>query len=404
MTMAKFKYFFAKHYNKLFSADNVIFFTGTVGKSTALYLSSALLSQKFSVLDPINKENSSSFRGSKLLSAIANPLSKRITTSEYKNSINEIVNALIRIRKSSYKLLLEFSPNSREEMNDMINLVKPGIIVMTQISTPTSSDILSIEELQNEYFKLINANPKSLLILNWDDLNTQKIVQSESDQNIFYYGSDSENCHLWAGNFRIENFKTKFELNYGVERVEINSQLLGFHQVSPQLAAASLGINLGFPLTTIKKVLESVGGLESHMQAMPGYGGSVIIDDTCEISPQSLEGALNTLNHLLAKKRIVVLGEIDGLGLNSEAIHKDIARKIYKDNIDFVFIIGEHNKFLSEELGKLGYSNMRLFSDLNNSQITNKLLKVLSKGDIVLLKGSKNIRFDEIIKRITKAR
>ena len=51
---------------------------------------------------------------------------------------------------------------------------------------------------------------------------------------------------------------------------------------------------------------------------------------------------------------------------------------------------------------KLGFSEDRLDSGLQNSQIVSKLLKVLSKGDICLIKGSRAVRLDEVVKRIIK--
>ena len=62
---------------------------------------------------------------------------------------------------------------------------------------------------------------------------------------------------------------------------------------------------------------------------------------------------------------------------------------------------GEAN-IIAEELLNLGFLEERMEANLQNSQLVNKLLKTLGKGDICLIKGSRAVRLDEVVKRIAK--
>ena len=82
---------------------------------------------------------------------------------------------------------------------------------------------------------------------------------------------------------------------------------------------------------------------------------------------------------------------------------KEVARKIYKDRVDLVFLGGGSTQVIADELLSLGFIPERLETGLQNTQITSQLLKVLSKGDVVLIKGSKSSKLTEVVKKLSKA-
>ena len=166
--------------------------------------------------------------------------------------------------------------------------------------------------------------------------------------------------------------------------------------------AATLGIKEGLRLTQIKKGLESVKAEEHQLKVLNGFNGSVVLDDTEQVSPTLVEQALETLNYLPARRRILVLGEIKRLGSFSEKIHKQLAHKIYKEKYDLVLIAKGQTKITADELLKLGFIAERMEAELVNPQIVASLLKVLAKGDVVLVIGSKELRLDEVVAKIAK--
>ena len=156
------------------------------------------------------------------------------------------------------------------------------------------------------------------------------------------------------------------------------------------------------PLTKIKIALESVKSSDHRMQVIEGPNNSIIIDDTENSSPASIEASIDTLQQINARRRVLVLGEMRGLGQYSESLHRQIAQKIFKEKIDLVFLGQANAQIIAQELTSLGFWEERFFANLQNSQIVPKLLKNLRKGDIVLIKGDKSIRLDEVVKRIAK--
>lgn len=364
----------ARQYAKLFSRDTFVGITGSVGKTTTVKACELVLSQKYKVL----------------------------ATKPNLDPILNIPITILKLKRGIKKVILEMGIEYPGDMDFYLSLVKPGTGILTNIAFQHSEFLGDLEGIAEEKGKLITQLPKNgRAILNFDDVNVRKFSE-ETEAEVIFYGKDSKNCQVWASNIRIENFRTIFELNCGVERVEIEYPLIGVHQIYPALAAASLGIAEGISLINIKKALEKMSSEEHRLEVFEGFNHSIILDDSYNGSPVSIEAALDTLQQLPARRRILVLGETKELGKYSEREHRKIAQKIFKDRVDLVFLGTGDTKYTADELMSLGFLPEKLDANLQNPQIVSKLLKVLNKGDVCLVKGSRSLRLDEVVGRIVK--
>lgn len=366
--------FLARQYAKLYDRDKFIGVTGSVGKTTCVTAAYAVLSKKFKV----------------------------IRTKKNLDPILNIPSTILKMTPNTGKAIFEMGIEYPGEMDFYLSLIRPKVAIVTKIAYAHSQFLGDISNIAIEKGKLLEQLPKDgVAILNWDDLETRKLT-SKCKGTVVYFGTDSQNCTVWADNFKIENFKTNFELNLGVERVKVEYKLLGKHQVYPALAAAALGVVYDIPLTKIKLALEEIEPSEHRMQPVQGPSGSIILDDTYNSSPSACLEAIETLLQLPARRRVLVLGEMRELGKYSDWQHREIARKIYKEKIDMVFLATGDANIIADELRSLGILEEKLVSNLQNSKLVAKLLKTLGKGDVCLIKGSRATRLDEVVNRISK--
>src|ERR1035437_2894963 len=208
------KTYFARHYTKLYSKDLFIGITGSVGKSVCVECALAVLSKKF----------------------------KTITTDSDLDPVLNIPKTLLKLTPKISKVILEMGIEQKGQIDFYLSLVKPRVVVFTKIGYAHSKTLGDLNEIIVEKGKLIEQLCQDgVAILNWDDPSTKKLAE-KCKGTIIYYGTDPKNCNIWAGNIKIEDYKTSFELNLGVERVRVNYQLLGRQQVYPALAAAALGV------------------------------------------------------------------------------------------------------------------------------------------------------------------
>ncbi|MBI2019889.1 UDP-N-acetylmuramoyl-tripeptide--D-alanyl-D-alanine ligase [Candidatus Daviesbacteria bacterium] len=366
--------YLARQYAKLYPADTFIGVTGSVGKTTCVQACAAVLSQKY----------------------------KTITTKPNLDPILNIPATILKLNPAIKRAVLEMGIEYKGEMDFYLSILRPKTAIVTRIYYAHSKFLGGLDEIISEKGKLIEQLPKDgMAILNWDDISSKKLAQKCRGE-VVYFGTDPKNCTVWAGNIKIENFRTTFELNLGVERVEIHFQLLGAHQVYSALAAATLGVLEQIPLTKIKLALEKIEPAEHRLVPVKGPNGSIILDDSYNSSPAAVEEAIDVLLRIPARRRIVVLGEMRELGDFSEKLHRQIAQKLYKEKIDLVFLGGGDANFIAMELNDLGFWEERMEANLQIGQIVSKLLKTLQKGDVCLIKGSRAVRLDEVVKRISK--
>lgn len=364
----------ARQYAKLYSNDLFIGITGSFGANLCLEASKEILSQKF----------------------------KTLSTIENSNSVLKIAQTLLKLTPQTKKVILDMTIEYIGEMDFYLSLVSPKIIICTKISHTNSEFSGDLKVVLQEVSKVIEQIPEDgFAILDFDDPNSKKLAD-KCKGTVIYYGTDPKNCTVWAGNIQIEDFRTTFELNLGVERVKVNLQLLGVHKIYPILAAATLGVLHNIPLTKIKLGLEKVLPQEHKLQPILGPNGSIILDDSFDSSLMDMEAAIDTMFKIPARRRILVLGEMRGLGQYSEDLHRRAARMIYKEKVDQIYLGTGDANIIADELKSLGFWDEKLYSNLQNSQIVGKLLKNLGRGDVCLIKGSKTVRLDEVVKRIAK--
>jgi UDP-N-acetylmuramoyl-tripeptide--D-alanyl-D-alanine ligase len=252
------KFYMAKQYSRLVPASKVIAVTGTLGKSTAVSLLHSILSPKM------------------VLPKTENP--------SLQNSIENFLSLADRVFKISPKIdkaILELDPKTPNEVDNLKEFIKFKTLAITHFSELKESFPDESEKLAAAYEELIRMlGTDGTLVLNWEDASVRRFGDKFSGSNIIFFGFDEKNCHVWASNMRIENYQTIFELNYGVERVEIRSNLMGYHQLIPILAASAIAINLGVSLISIKKGIEKLESLEGRMEVVTGLNNSIIVDDT----------------------------------------------------------------------------------------------------------------------------
>ena len=90
--------------------------------------------------------------------------------------------------------------------------------------------------------------------------------------------------------------------------------------------------------------------------------------------------------------KILVIGDMAELGNFAIKHHKDLAKYILEKKIDVVFGVGKMTKLTIDILGDIG----RWYA--SNSDLTIDLEKLLKKECIVLIKGSRFMKMEQIVK------
>jgi len=165
------------------------------------------------------------------------------------------------------------------------------------------------------------------------------------------------------------------------------------------LAAASVGVAMKMNLLEIAEALANFEPPPGRLRLIEGEKQTRILDDTYNSSPIAAIAALETLKALPAQRRIAVLGDMLELGKYSEGAHRSIGEKA-SGAADILITVGDRARFMSNEALARGMSEEKIFSFSTTEEAADKLEEILQKGDLILIKGSRAMRMENIVQEI----
>jgi UDP-N-acetylmuramoyl-tripeptide--D-alanyl-D-alanine ligase len=125
-------------------------------------------------------------------------------------------------------------------------------------------------------------------------------------------------------------------------------------------------------------------------------GGAHFLDDSYNANPDSMKAALHTLVELDSDaKRIAVLGEMRELGEESERGHREVGETAAALKIDHLIVIGETAAAIADGARRAGLQNAAVVS--STSEAAELLDQIAAPGDLILIKGSRAARTEDVI-------
>ncbi|MCK5413227.1 MAG: UDP-N-acetylmuramoyl-tripeptide--D-alanyl-D-alanine ligase [Candidatus Pacebacteria bacterium] len=307
-------------------------------------------------------------------------------------------------------IILEISVNRPGDMKQVLKVMKPDIGIMTAIGKFPShvKYFKNAKHIVREKSLLIKSlGKKDLAILNFDD-ETIKELSKNIKPEIMSYGFDSNEdviaseILLSDKKFRTEDglMGMSFKISYGGTTVPFRlPYALGKGQIYSTLSAVTVGIHFGFNLVEMSEIVSNYHPLAGRMNLIGGINESLIIDDSFNASPSSMTVALESVKKLSAKRKIAVLGDMLELGEYCESAHREVG-EIVSQSVDILFAYGSRNKILCKQAQKSGMANDNIFyfDDIDN--LIQSLKSILQKEDIVLIKGSRVMHMERIVREV----
>ena len=389
--------------------------TGSVGKTSAKEAIYSILKDKFKTRRNIKNYNNEIGAP---LTVLGSDISPETTFSGLLSWFRIFSKALLGIiyqRNYPKVLVLELGVSKPGDMEYLMSFIHARIGVFTAIGEfPSHMEFFPEKSsLVKEKSLLIKSLPDDgLAVLNYDDLS----IRQEGDnllENIktIYYGFEEgadlriENYELKVDDIEKGDFGINFKLDYKGSFVPIRLVgVLGKHQVFAAAAAASVGLFFNLNLVDIAESLKDYYSLPGRTNLIKGIKQTWIIDDTYNASPTSVESGLEILNELSLKpseqvRRIAILGDMMELGIKTEAGHRRVGKKVI-ETVDLLFTVGDRARFIADEAKQNGFNENNIFKFSRAEDAGLLIQEKIEKGDIILVKGSRSMRMEKIVKEI----
>lgn len=324
---------------------------------------------------------------------------------------------LILFRNPGYPkiLVLEFGVDRPGDMDYLLKFVKPDIGILTRIGPAHLEKFGTQEKIIQEKSKLIEALPKDgFAILNYDYKDVLSLCDATSAKCITY--GFEEGADVRAKNVIYGRGQTVFTLEYGGASLPIVLlHAVGEPQIYAILSAICAGIIKGMNLEEIKAALKNYMPPKGRGVILKGIKNTIIIDDTYNASPQSMEMALTNLKNMadnyspslgkggqerISGRSIAVLGDMLELGPISADAHFAVGKKAAELRIHYLFTVGPRAKDIARGAKETGMNKDRIFEFSDNLSCGKFLQEKMEPDDVILVKGSRGMRMEEIIQEI----
>jgi UDP-N-acetylmuramyl pentapeptide synthase len=280
--------------------------------------------------------------------------------------------------------------NRRGEIKRLAEISRPNIGVITNIGPSHLEYLGSIKAVYNAKKELLEfLDIGDIAVLNEDDIFLRCFKKKRLRIVTFSINRKSD----FQAN-RIE--KKKEGLTFEVNGKPYSLKSSVYHDIYNALAAISVGTLFNVTPELIRRTLNSYLPLEKRM-VRSIFKGMELIDDTYNSNPLSLESAIKTLADCRTRgKKILVSGDMLELGKKAVYYHKKIGEIVANSDIDYFFGVGNltRNSYISAK--KSGMKNARFYSSKEEAAMA--LKKITRPNDVVLVKGSRAMQMEEVIK------
>lgn len=366
--------------------------TGSNGKTTTKELLWSILSKKgISIKNPGNLNNE-----------IGLPLS--------------IINGISMYGPAQYGVY-EMGASKPGDIRHLCEIALPDYGIVTNIGPAHLEGMGSIDGVLRTKTEM--AEFVKVLFINGDDKNLMNFYRehgSLTKLDIIRFGF-SRDCSVRAEAVRHGPGYSIYTLSVHMESKDsktlrfdapVRLKIPGVGNIYNSLAGISVALYLGLPVEDAIKAVEEFSGVEMRLELREVNQVYYIID-AYNANPDSMKNAIRELVKLKESsgrtgrgRAIAVLGDMLELGPYSELYHRELGRFIHENNIDLFIAVGTEMKKAFEEF--LTHSkDKEAFSTLNPEEAGRLLLGLVRPGDTVLIKGSRVMAMEKVLKELEYA-
>ena len=289
----------------------------------------------------------------------------------------------------------EIGMNHPGEIAALSKIAAPDAAIITNIGVAHIEFMGSREAIAIEKGALAEAvEPQGTVILNADDPFSKGIAARTCARVVFAGTTDGA---LRTIEIRQSADGAEFTIVEGAHRCRAQLPVAGSHMVQNALLAVAAGRAFGLSLEECAAGLAAAPLTKARLQ-IKEIGGLQFLDDSYNANPDSMKAALRTLVELDAEgKRIAVLGEMRELGAESQRGHREVGETAATLGVNQLITIGDAAELIAEGARTAGLNKV---SSAGSTREAARLLgEIAEPGDLVLIKGSRAARTEEVIEQ-----
>lgn len=347
----------ARYYRSQFKGV-VIGITGSCGKTSTKEMLNYILKDKYRVV--CNEKN-------------------------YNNKIGVSL-TLFNLKENTQILIVECGTNHSGEMREIATIVRPDIVIITNIGTSHIGNFGSKKNIFKEKMDLTRFMDEGVLFLNGDD----KLLTTVKKKNIDVYKTYNRNSIIELKQICCLKDNSIISFCYNNKDYEFDIPLFSKGMIDNLLLVIECCLFLNIDISYIENKLKKLESFKSRQQKISLKSDNILIDDCYNASYESVIELLKNIK-LYDQKKIIILGGMKELGKHSISYHKRVAKVLKKIKNKELFLIGDETKIIQKiNKGSYYFNNL---DDLKEYFYNNNFSHVL-----FVVKGANSNNLKEVVK------
>ncbi len=293
-------------------------------------------------------------------------------------------------------IVVEIGTNAPGEVAELAAMAEPNVAVITSIGEAHLEGLGDIEAVATEKSSLLEfVRPGGIALVNVDRREIRPQLARLCGARLMTFGFDPT-ADLRVTDARGTVVDTSFKLD---GRYRVSLPMPGFHHATN--ATAAFGVSRWLAMAP-EEIIERLATVQpaTGRTAVISLDGLTIVDDTYNANPASMSAAIDTLRRSDSGRRVMVMGDMLELGMETASWHIRQVRRVFGAGIEVLFAVGPS---MADAAARIVHEadGTQVITCADAESACEPLAELLSDGDTVWLKGSRLVALDRVVEYVT---
>jgi len=347
-----------------------------------------------------------------MIAAILSRCGTVLKTEGNKNNLVGVPLTLFGLDPEKGSAVVELGVSEPGEMRRLAWMASPDVAVLTNIGRSHIEGLGSMDSVAKEKLELFDAvvgrgDKAGIIVVNMDDERLLAYAGGIDKERIVSFGSKARagaGIDVLIRDSALDGDSLKVNYVVGGEEIEVVFDAPCLTNASNGAAAIAATLPLGVETKDIVEGLASFTQPAGRMEVLEA-GAVKLIDDSYNSNPDSAAEALKSLKMVAeaeGARSVVVFGDMLELGTASERLHRELGGVVARLGLDLLVTVGEASEALSLGAKNAGMDDEMVVHFSSKGAAIEALGEMITEGDIVLVKGSRSSRMEEVVEEILK--
>lgn len=290
--------------------------------------------------------------------------------------------------------VLEMGASMKGDIAYLGDIAKPDVALITNVRPAHLQGLGSLEQIAQTKGEIYQAlSPRGCAIVNLDEPYYPQWQSLIANRKTITFGLNKQ-AMVSASDITLYP-ATRFTLHAHKQSYSLHLKVPGLHNVMNALASVSVALALDIPLEQTKIALESFEGVKGRLKKFKGLNGSIVIDDSYNANPGSMQAALEVLAEYPGEQ-ILVMGDMAELGAQALDYHQQIGKQARRQGIARLLAIGQWSEYAVKAFGQ----GAKLYAQ--KETLISELKTLMSKQTVILIKASRAAGLESVAQALVE--